>query len=470
MNTLAFDAPRSWRGHWGIPGGETEYAGVLSYDPRDGLRLELVGILPSGRQIELPSGLVATVPDDGIFEVLVGVVDGRPITLLDCVSQRTQGVPFGSGSGGEQDLSVAFALFGIRLETADETAFDRVDSRIEGLTAWAGQSAITISSTRGKPDNVGMLLPDAQVAQVGDETYRIDHWALGFNPVHRADGTSVGVRHEAHLTIDAKAPAAWKELHTKAGQVVELVSLARRARAGFLSFRIRRAEKGTSRSAPAWVDVLWNQRVSAPNDGRVAFTSAEIGFQNLMVTWLARRTDLINATDLVQAVWDNGGYLESSVLAVATAVESLGSTYDLPRKMPDGEFKQLIAEVVAAAPLDQQGWLRGALSGMNGPSLRGKALAIANRLPKPVQDQLLPSPEIWARKLVRARNDLSHSGNTKATWEVLASLRQVTSAVIYLALLTELGLSDEQVGSALDTDPYLRYACRRAARDLGPVL
>jgi hypothetical protein len=376
---------------------------------------------------------------------------------------------FSGSDHGEQDLSVGAALFGIHLETADDPVFDRVETTFHGLTAWSGRSAITVTSSAARPSAIDVQFPDDQVACVGQDVYRIVHWASGFNPAYRGNGTSISVRHEARLNVEPTAPSSWSNLRAKAGHVVELVSLARRSRPGFLSFRVRQAGVKASEGRPeaGWVDVLWKQRAASARDERVAFSATERGFGETLSHWLTKRDELENAVNLVQAVWDEGWYLESAVLVLATAAESLGSTLSLPRKMDEVDYALMAAEMLAVAPQEQHAWLRGVLGQhLNGPSLKQKVLAIAELLPAEVRSRLLPHPKRWAQVLVRERNNLSHSGSTSTDWQTLASLRQVTSTVIYLALLVQIGVPGHRIEEILDSDPYLRYACERSARDL----
>lgn len=462
---LLFEESANWRGQWWYPGTDQRHSGVLSYDPQGGLKLQIVGVFPPQLGEQVAPGAWAVMPG-GAIQVLAGLVDGRPVTLLDCLSLRSRGpgAMFGGSVEGEQDLSVYVAMFGVEIQTGAERAFDRVALSLEGLTRWAGRTGVATHREVGGQDRIMVRRPEDQTAHVEDDHYRLTTWTYGPETAHRADGISTAVRQETHLIVEPANPMLWNELRDKAGAIVNLVSVARRSRSKFLSFRLRVASTESEDAHGNWVDVLWKQRSGPAYGDRVAFSAAEIGFEKILGTWLTQQKRLSNAVNLLQAVWDDGWYLESAVLALATAVESLGSTYDLPQKMPKQEYRIMVAEVVAAAPIEHQGWLRSALGGMNGPSLKAKCEVIARRLPSRVQEQLLPSVDVWARVLARARNDLSHSGNTNLDWEALAALRQVTSAVIYLAILVELGLSDEQVESVLTNDSYLQYACVRSAR------
>lgn len=138
-----------------------------------------------------------------------------------------------------------------------------------------------------------------------------------------------------------------------------------------------------------------------------------------------------------------------------------------PLKMPFAEYRAMGKAIVAAAPEDQRDWLRGAVGSFNGPSLKPRTLAVVHPLPAPVRERLLPNGSRSADTLYRARNELCHSGSSQAGFATLVSLRQGTSAVLYLALLTELGIPDRLLEQAAERDPYLSFASTRSRREFG---
>src|SRR5690606_14119879 len=118
--------------------------------------------------------------------------------------------------------------------------------------------------------------------------------------------------------------------------VADLVSLARRARS-----RIRLCRLSTADSTASTVDVLWRQRAGSKPSPHLVFTASEMGFQELIDHWIDRRKDLIDSLNLIQSLWEEGWFVESAVLALATTVESLGSTRELPSKLEGAPYQQM---------------------------------------------------------------------------------------------------------------------------------
>ena len=75
----------------------------------------------------------------------------------------------------------------------------------------------------------------------------------------------------------------------------------------------------------------------------------------------------------------------------------------------------------------------------------------------------MPDVDRWARRATRARNDLAHDGGTpNHSIEELIAIVDVTTAVVILNVLHELGLPAEQQREIVQEHPQLRATARSA--------
>jgi hypothetical protein len=75
----------------------------------------------------------------------------------------------------------------------------------------------------------------------------------------------------------------------------------------------------------------------------------------------------------------------------------------------------------------------------------------------------MPDVEHWAARTARARNDLAHEGKTpRHTVEELVAIVDVTTAVVILNLLHELGLPSERQRQLVTEHPQLRATAEKA--------
>lgn len=470
-NELSFQKSHSWRGQWWVPGGDDYYPGVLQYTPHGGARLELGGVLPDESTVKTPNGVPLMTPGDGHYKVLHGVTDGRPVTLLDCLSLRTQGrfALVGGHSSGSQDLSATMVLLGIHLEAATSEFVEKAHVRLDGLTGWAGRRAIEVA-TRRKPgvgNTISSQCAEDQVAVLGDTEYRLVSFLHESGPRHANNGTTASVRHEVELSLSVRTTISMDALRYRMKQVADLVALARRASPALRSIQIENSIGASARLPRRTIDVLWQQSATPDRQSdSLAFTAEGLGFETIMTLWRSKSSRLQSALNLLLAVWRDGWIIEAAVLAIATAVESLSSSLDLPSKMSRLDFAALRDELVPHVPSELQDPFCQFVSAFNTPSLLERYLGVANCLPEEVRRRILPDPDNWAKILRNARNGLSHTGSTRETWETLATLRQVTASVVYLALLSELDVAGETIMSLVQQDSYLSYACERSRRDL----
>ncbi|MEV6987604.1 HEPN domain-containing protein [Sphaerisporangium sp. NPDC051017] len=99
----------------------------------------------------------------------------------------------------------------------------------------------------------------------------------------------------------------------------------------------------------------------------------------------------------------------------------------------------------------------------NDPTLRDRLYALAARPDQEAVSLLVPDVDRWARRTTRARNDLAHEGRTPShSIEELIAVVDVTTAVVILNLLNELGLSAERQREIVQEHPLLRSTARSA--------
>jgi hypothetical protein len=83
--------------------------------------------------------------------------------------------------------------------------------------------------------------------------------------------------------------------------------------------------------------------------------------------------------------------------------------------------------------------------------------------------RLVPDVDTWASVTTRARNDLAHEGRTpRQSMDELIAVVNVTTAVVILNLLNELGLPAERQREIMQNHPQLRSTSNHAREFLSP--
>ena len=123
--------------------------------------------------------------------------------------------------------------------------------------------------------------------------------------------------------------------------------------------------------------------------------------------------------------------------------------------------------MLAQVPHEHRGRFKGAIR--NDPNLRDRLHALAARPDQEAIAELLPDVDHWAKRTTRARNDLVHEGRTpNHSIGELVAVVEMTTAVVTLNVLHELGLPAGRQREIVREHPQLRATVRTAAEWLVP--
>lgn len=115
-------------------------------------------------------------------------------------------------------------------------------------------------------------------------------------------------------------------------------------------------------------------------------------------------------------------------------------------------------------PEQHEKWLREKL-GHNTRTLRTKLLDLAAIPDAEVMSRLLPNPEAWADATKKERDPVAHGGkNMSSDVKLLSAIVKMTTAVVYLNLLHQLGIPKERLLFAVYDSPTLASAMRLAGQ------
>ena len=161
-------------------------------------------------------------------------------------------------------------------------------------------------------------------------------------------------------------------------------------------------------------------------------------------------------------------FVENNLLTAVGAAEVLHRNLRIDDKpFPNVEFRAMREAMLAQVPDEHRNRFKGAIR--NDPTLRDRLHALAARPDQEAIAQLLPDVDHWAKWTTRARNDLAHEGRTpNHSIEELIAVVEVTTAVVILNVLHELGLPAERQREIVREHPQLRATFRTAAEWLVP--
>ncbi|WP_331460402.1 HEPN domain-containing protein [Arthrobacter sp. zg-Y916] len=364
----------------------------------------------------------------------------------------------------------------------DECAFSAAEIEVEDLGVWAASSVFQYSV--GVPDGNFDGTGSISVEPVETQSVVIDGTEFSLQHRHtlpffdERKGSTVGrMRDTAFMRVVPVGPFSLDRAREVASLVQDLISLATHRAAGLICLRVEVAETEPTLlpdghpSPRRRADVLYSPPVLGGGDAkaidqhRVLFTCNSLPFENVLPRWYEAHGRLQAAINMILGLrYAPDRYVESNLLMAVGAAEVLHRRLGIAQKpFPAEEFKVMREAMLEQAPQEHRSRFKGAIR--NDPTLRDRLHALAARPDQEAVGLLMPDVDQWAKRTTRARNDLAHEGRTPdhAFGELIAVI-EVTTAVVILNVLHELGLPPERQREIIQVHPQLR-ATASAARE-----
>lgn len=465
---LNLDEAGEWAGLWWLPDDpDQQVPGILRYSPDDGPELSLIGAFEDCIISNPVPGVTALHEGSRTWEVIHGAAERREITLLGCVpksSERTIGARVKSPD--KQSVAVTTAIIGAYVSDEDDAAFSAAKVSVEDLGLWAASSVFEgfLGAADGKIDGTGSISVKpvgTQSVVVHGTNYRLEHvHTLPFFD-QRKGGTVGRMRDTVSIRVTPAEPFALNAALKAASLMQDLIALATHRAAGVIWLRLEVA----GRSA----DVLYSPVALGKHDARavehrhVFFTCGSLPFEEVVPRWCEAHGRLQAATNMILGLrYAPARFVENNLLTAVGAAEVLHRGLLIDEKpIPAAEFNQMREAMLAEVPEEHRDRFKGAIR--NDPTLRDRLHALAARPDEEAIRLLLPDVDHWAKRTTRARNDLAHEGRTpNHSFEELIAIVEVTTAVVILNVLHELGLPAERQREIAQEHPQLRATARTA--------
>lgn len=452
---------KSWRGMWWLPEApDAQAPGQLVVEADGACRLEIVGSL----DLETVAAERAPMRRSGArgdrVAAIHGMARGTPITLVDCFTTTSDG--FLASSRSYQDIHVHEALIGAHVGHG-EAAFSSAIVELENLTSWLAPSDIVKGIDDGEGEHAVTQRPPDISCIVDGWTITARGLAQPFQTNQKRSRLSVEGEVSTYLVLTPAAPAAPAEFHGMVHELTDLITLAAGEPSGQISLTLIHREPtimhendGTPFEMATRVE-SFGARIhtakpedAATADWRFLFTCGDRPYEELVADWLGIRRRAPEACNVYFGLrYARPRYTETRLLLAAITAEALHKALVNPAALSDEDIEQFRAANRDAVLNEQQ--CKVAKKLRTTPTFRERAVDLAGKPDAEAVSQVIPDIGEWAARLTGARNNLAHTGNGTSDEDIF-HLEWVTSSLIALVLMAELGLSVETQ--------------RRAARDI----
>lgn len=488
MNDSDLSDTRDWTGEWWVPENPGhKVPGVLSYSPEHGLQLRLIGGWEY--HVTWPGEGGSTIVSDELqaWPLVLGIGDGKLISLLGVrvASAKSYSLHGMFRAPDKLQLWVHTALVGAHMDESDEPAFIAASAHVEDLTAWSRRSGIrethvfghTLDKSGGRIE-LDYLEPLS--VEVGPLTAKLSHFAWQPNSVPSRAQNLSRVREHQVIRFERDDPQPLEYWLDLLDGMADLMSLSTLHACGIISMQVNLPPTPEQwpadhprRDQPHEVNVYKRRLVQPqPSDRaldirRLVLTLDDLPFDQLIPKWLDVRDTFAAARSMILGLrYVQNGYTETRVVTAVAAAESLHRALEPPPPIPPAEFQAIRRTLLATISPERRSWLADKLTEhSNVPTLKQRLLELVERVGEPAL-RLVHDPAIWAKAAKNARNNLAHVGTTDNDLNQLHAVAEVTSAVVILNLLYELGVPEDRLTKAVAEHPVLSHSAKLARQVL----
>lgn len=383
---------------------------------------------------------------------VLGLAEGARVTLLNCHTERMRG-GFLTRPEHYHQLHVRRALVGAHVN-ADGAVFTSARIQIENLTTWLA-FPIAERSSESHGDDYRATVSSAHPVQVEADGWSIRAESLvqPFQVSTTRERDLVSSEITAYLFLRPASSTTVEGFDEIALRMMDLVTLASGRASGLIRTTLFHENNleyadadGSVLRVPVEVE-SYGRRVHTPQPDaqgvaghQFRFTCNDRPFDALVREWMrVRRTAAAACNVFFGLSYSEPTFTETRLLMTAVAAEALHSSlYGDATTMTKEHFTHLRDTVLAAVDDDaDKQWLKAALR--NAPTFRERLQALAGVPNREAVEELIDDLDDWARRLVRARNGLAHSGDENGDPDIFR-LQWVSSGLITLVLMQELGL------------------------------
>ena len=438
--------------------------GRLSYDPREGIELELVGTPPG---IDLP-GLMAMPSLPRIYGRLV---DGSLVTMVGCLTTKTR---MGAGGAGlPSSLTANRMLVGTHVGDLDELPLKSYTIEFSSLANWTcvspakfqvprtGAECIGVDASFRRPDPIDIALPDREF------DLRISHgWTYSI------DSGSCSIRWNAGVTIAAHEQMVFSDAGRIAWQCENLMSLLIGHQLSVRSLSLKPVDLASPGSTESPLHLIYHQRGKHdhpdlhPPQMLLPYSLIKEDFPQIVAKWFARSEQAVLAAN----VFFGSQLLESPALdvrflAATKAAESYHRTLGTGAYMKQEEYDAAIAQFASHMPAaiqdEHRQSLRNRLKYGNEYSLRKRLADMLNRIPHNARERISCDASKFVARVVDTRNYFTHYDHASKQ-EALDGKDALVAAerlriLVVANLLHDLGIKDETLLSVLERSAEFRH-------------
>jgi hypothetical protein len=383
---------------------------------------------------------------------LKGETGGTPVTLLDCAFMQARSA---GPEAIEETWLVQTAVHGADISGWDDPTFDLVSAQLDDLANFMNLHLIEHERRDDADDVIVVKRPPRIEATVDGVEYE-----LFSGGATNTSARSVKHEYRAELRIQLPAPISLADIHNEHLRAMRyLLCLATVADVDVRSLSLGAANQDEPDFPVATWQVL--DRDHDPRSDRqdtvswtMLFTCSDWDFASGFPVWKNLVEKYGPTCDLLfSRTSRHTAYISTLFMNTVGAAESFHRRWTTTSRRATPEHKARMARILAAAPTEDQDWLRQKLQHSHEPTLAARLADLAT-VSETARAAFVGDAGRWAKAIADARNALAHRPADRDDPEKvdpygLLALEESLAAMLTVCLLRELGFPEEECAHRL---------------------
>lgn len=407
------------KGEWFLPTDkENRVHGILTFDPQDGVDLELYGSLEGD----------IFFPELKNQEIILGLTsDSKQVTLYSCFMTKSGGATLiqGEESGKPSTIySIRYLLIGLHAQKAIDLKFNQISTDIFNLGEWVGISGfkrqnINSETLKNHKIIVEYKLPESIEFQIDDNTKGRFNFLANHPGLSRYQKT-VTINQRVEFQAISDNEKSIDELLKYINTFQKFLTLALYKSTYPLSISLsgekHKKAYGNGKIYKKTIKLYFSSRNFKSNekpkfDLEMIFDYRRIqdDFQTIIKLWYSKYELLEPAFDLVfEQFYNDNRFTVNTFLNLAQSAETFHARVHNHTRIPREQYKKMKDDIFNVASTEYHPWLKDQFSFGNNLNLHARLTELTEKYSNIILDKILGDKKQFVLNVKYSRNYYTH--------------------------------------------------------------
>lgn len=429
---------QSWWGRWWLPDSPDEVrSGPLRYDGESNFELTIGPGFPVQEFASEESNSVEAIRLLDPVKVIHGLIGRKPVSLLGGYEKNARSDLFAFSQGpDEQTISAPVMVVGKHICSEDDELFQSISIEIEGLTSFLEFHPHSLNVSLDNEWEFKATTRSTIETTVNGNRYSFATILGAPYPRKIKAGAVFQSTMKSIVWVEYQKPASLREIRSTVLMLQRLVALAMYSSPAVFSVEGKKTQNDLALPSPILMKFPGKGLAEEPlqKSNELLFAANTIDFQILFENWVALlQKNLTTYNVLFGFRYSDTHFIESEIVALATALESISSKYkiyDFNHDLIENRKKKTIY-------------------------LADRIYGVVNQIPDRLRIYAVADPIVFVDKVRKSRNGISHENSSKSEPRELFAIAAALESVLIYWTAVKIGIGEEDLMKSL---PYNRRA------------